>query len=231
VWKPEWLSRLETRDRTKTFDNFSQIQLDEELHPKFYQTIKDFADRFEPGVSRNGFYLSSNDSGVGKTHLLNAVANRLEERNITTAIISVIHFFDWSCNSGLMQTPEIEMIIQSLSSVPVLLLDDIGQELVDEYTLQKLYRIIDLRCTKQLPILYASSLVLPILYYRESEMYKNITIKIISRIEGTGPEMFIVADDYRANRVKNFKFPREDEPNDNDADLESNAKNEKNGVW
>ena len=219
VWKPEWLLQLEMNQRGMRFLNYSEEQ--RERRKKLFLAANEFAERYEQHMMMKGIYIFG-PTGVGKTHLLNAIANRLEERGIMAVVINVGRLIDW-LSAASAQHSEMEKIIQTLVSVPVLLLDEIGQEFANEWTIKKIYQLINLRYTARLPVLYASNQAPPDLYKRLSGVCPEVVEPLVSRIAGTCRIGFLDGEDYR---VEHSEFIDEDESNDNDTDLENNEKDE-----
>ena len=180
-------------DHKLTFATFPAEQ--RRRRPKLFAAAEQFAETFRDGLEMKGLYIFG-PAGVGKTHLLHAMINRLEERRIPSIIINADALFD-RLRSMIGEGKDIEPALETFSSVPVLAIDEIGQERPNHFTLEKLFRIVNQRFTRRLPTLYASNYAPHDLYMRLSDEFLAFTDPLKSRIIGMSRVGYLDGDDYR----------------------------------
>lgn len=174
-------------DSEFTFDNYPDEQ--RRNSPQTFQAALDFANGFEPPKEgeaipqayRQGLYLFG-PPGVGKTHLVLAVCNRLEERRVPVLFVRAESIFD-KLRGMLEQKQDIEPILEEYCRVPVLIIDELAQETPPtEFTIGKVFRIINTRFIEGLPTLFTSN-------YAPTEVYRNVPARIAAaaaeKIEAT----------------------------------------------
>lgn len=185
-------------DRSQTFSNFPREQ--RLRRPKLFAAVEAFANGYEAGKEESGFYIFG-PAGVGKTHLLNAMANRLEERRVPFILIRAEALFD-RLRSSLADGRDIEPALEAFSSVPVLFLDEIGQERANEFSLEKLFRIVNYRFSAKLPTVCASNYAPPDLYSRLHDSMTPVVDPLKSRLIGMSRVAYLDGDDFRLSHME-----------------------------
>ncbi len=180
-------------DRSCSFANFPEEQ--RRRHPQTVAFACKLADEYEVGASAKGLYVFG-PAGVGKTHLLHAIVNRLEQRRIPVIIVQAEAMFD-RLRREIGEGKEIDHTLEVFATVPVLALDEIGQERANEFTLEKLFRVINHRFSAQLPTLFASNYAPPDLYRRLPTDFVPLTDPLKSRIIGMTRAAYMDGDDFR----------------------------------
>ena len=132
-----------------------------------------------PDISFRDILLSGS-SGLGKTFLMNAIAERLIERGQNVLLVSAYTFLQMARKSYF----ESEIGVQELMEVPVLMLDDLGSEpLMQNITIEQLYFLVNERQNRGLSTIISTNLTLP-------ELRERYTERIVSRL--TDPKHCIV---------------------------------------
>jgi DNA replication protein DnaC len=107
-----------------------------------------------PDISFRDILLSGS-SGLGKTFLMNAMAERLIERGQNVLLVSAYTFLQMARKSYF----ESETGVQELMEVPVLMLDDLGSEpLMQNITREYLFTLLNERQTQQKHTVLATNL-------------------------------------------------------------------------
>jgi DNA replication protein DnaC len=111
-------------------------------------------------------------SGLGKTFLMHAMANRLIERGKNVLIISAYAFLQMARKSYF----ESETGVSELMDAPVLMLDDLGSEpMMQNVTIEQLFNLLNERQTRNLSTVISTNLNM-------EELRKRYTERIISRL-------------------------------------------------
>lgn len=185
----EWLERRRLKeleafsgkteaDGRFTFENFPEEQ--KRRFPDLYKAAVEFAETAEPGVPMKGLYIFG-PPGVGKTHLLLAIVNRLEERRVPTLFVRADMIFD-RLRSRIASGQDVEPIVEAYCRVPVLAIDEFAQERPSDFTLEKMFRIINARFTTARPTLFTSNYPPPEIYGRVARELEVLVDVMRSRI-------------------------------------------------
>lgn len=142
------------RDMTfETFDIFTGVTPDERINLERAAGVAwEFAQQPQDWLLLMGNY------GSGKTHLAAAIANTVQQRGDSVIFITVADLLD-----GLRQTFSAGATIsydqrfQSLRTVPLLILDDLGSEGGSAWAKEKLFQIINHRYLARLPTAFTTS--------------------------------------------------------------------------
>jgi len=147
-------------DLSFQFSNFPEEQ--KKRYPKLLGFAQNFANEFEIGQASPGLYMFG-PPGVGKTHLMLAVVNRLKERGIPCIVVRSDSIFD-RMRQIISENGDLESLLDACSTAPVLAIDEFAQERANEFTLEKLFRIINHRFHAKLPTLFTSNYSPPAIY-------------------------------------------------------------------
>ena len=157
---------LEKIELKSSFGNFKANKNNIEA----YNASRQFALKDGKGV----FLISP--PGMGKTHLAAATIKVLVARGKSCKFYKVTDMLGYlrSCFSEYSNISEAEAI-DDLARIDVLFLDDFGAERTTDYALDALYRVIDRRYRRELPIFATANLDL-------DELSKKIDDRIPSRL-------------------------------------------------
>lgn len=143
-----------------------------ELMGLVLQDCKDYAAQFGPRSPSLYFY---GDAGLGKTHLALSIAGQVLEQGYDVIYVSAQSAF-----SQLAQERREFVsgeLFPSMMEADLLVLDDLGSEFIDAFTLSRLYELVNSRMYRR-PTIYTSNIT------REDQMYQRYTEKIASRLLG-----------------------------------------------
>lgn len=187
--------------QTQSFENFSLSYYQNGGQPERMQKdvarLRQFAENFDRQTYRN--YLLIGGTGLGKTHLSTAVAKTVIERGFdvlyVTAIGAVKDFEarQFDRGSGMKNDPE------RYFEADLLIVDDLGTEVTNQFTLSCLYDLINTRIN-----FHRCTFLNTNLSYRELEARYNE--RITSRLLGEyHPILFAGADIRKQKLQKNMK--------------------------
>ncbi|MFD2168961.1 ATP-binding protein [Tumebacillus lipolyticus] len=171
-------------DKEYRFDNFPPEQA--RKHPELYAAAMEFAGGFDhrrhlidQAAPVKGLYIFGSP-GVGKTHLMLAICNKLDERQIPNIFVRADTIFD-KLRTMAATGQDMETVIEKYCTVPVLAIDEFAQERANEFTLDKMFRIINYRFSNKLPTLFTSNYEPPAVYKTFYDSTKTVDA-MISRI-------------------------------------------------
>lgn len=176
---------LQPRFRNASFKEFKK-----DLQPVAYKIAGEFAKGYEPGKEKKGLYFYG-EPGSGKTHLMAAIANYLIHKENVRFITSPELLL--SIRKAFGSTVSEEGLLDQLSKVPLLIIDDIGSEKPTEWVQETLFVLIDRRYTNLMPTLFTSN-------YSLDELKDRLGYRTASRIAEMTQVVELQANDYRIRK-------------------------------
>ncbi len=190
--------------RKQSFENFS---LDfyrknaEELRvmEHNFRTARQYAERFAlaEGMDAPKSLLFLGGTGLGKTHLSTAVARVVVERgydvfyNSAVGMISDFEFRRFG--NGLAATEGEDT--ERYTACDLLIIDDLGTEVVNQFTLSCLYHVLNTRLNLQKPTIISTNLT-------SAELRKTYTDRITSRLMGEYLLLPFYGTDVRKQKIQ-----------------------------
>lgn len=178
---------LPPRFHTATFKSF-----DRSLQPVAYKIAGEFAQKYKPTEQVKGLYFYG-QPGCGKTHLISAIANYLVDKESIRFITSPELLL--SIRKSFNSTTTEQGLLDQLSQVNLLIIDDIGSEKPTEWVQETLFVLIDRRYTNFMPTLFTSN-------YSLDQLKDRLGYRIASRIAEMGQVVELKANDYRIRKQK-----------------------------
>lgn len=150
---------------------------------KNYNLAKDFADNF--GKEEGETLLFFGKTGTGKTHLSTAIAKRVIERGFEVLYDSAQNIFTAFENDRFKSgygpyEPEATKFMEC----DLLIIDDLGTEFVNQFTISCLYNLINTRQNKGLSTIISTNLS----YEELSKKYED---RIFSRLVGSDSRVLL----------------------------------------
>lgn len=186
--------------KTETFESFNSSIIPDEPIPgqSFTQRQLTEAARRKcekwagsyPDVPYRNILLTGK-SGLGKTFLVHAMANRLIERGINVLTVSAYQFFQSARESYF----ERENSMDELMDVPVLMMDDLGSEpLMRNVTVELLFTLLNERLIRGKSTVISTNLTL-------EELRERYTERIVSRINDPHTGLVIILEGQDLRKV------------------------------
>lgn len=160
---------------------------------------KNYVSNFEEITKekRNGLFLSG-ECGVGKSHLVYAIANELITERKTSVICMTMIDLLLKLKSSYAENKTEEAILKIYENCSLLIIDDLGKEKPTEWALQMIYAIIDRRYNALKPVIITTN-------YGAKELIEKFTINddsstaeaIVDRLFEMCQYLFIDGDSYR----------------------------------
>lgn len=190
--------------KTQSFDNFSlsYYQKNAEESTKMahvYQKAREYAENFSLGADAPtpNSLLFLGGTGLGKTHLSTAIARTVIERgydvfyNSAVGMISDFEFRRFG--NGLAQSDGDNT--ERYTECDLLIIDDLGTEVVNQFTLSCLYYVINTRLNLKKPTIISTNLTSP-------ELRKTYTDRITSRLMGEYKLLAFYGTDVRRQKIE-----------------------------
>jgi primosomal protein DnaI len=171
-------------------------------YPRVVQFAEEFSESYEVGEAGVGVYLFG-PPGVGKTHLMLGVLNRLRERGIPSLFVRSDSIFD-RMRHIIADNGDLEPLLEAYATVPVLGIDEFAQERANEFTLEKLFRIINHRFHSKLPTWFTSNYAPPHVYRKNGSDLHDSVSPLRSRIMQMTKLAKIDGDDARQRNLESL---------------------------
>ena len=183
--------------RTQSFDTFSPDfygASEERARMEFnFKKMRDYAEQFS---SASDNLLLVGATGLGKTHLSTAVARRVIDRGFDVYYASALQMFSdfehTRFGSGLADAPAVD--VSRYSECELLILDDLGTEVTNQFTNSCLYLVINNRINLRRPTIISTNL-------SSKEIKERYTDRIASRILGDFKPLLFVGTDVRRQKM------------------------------
>lgn len=154
---------------------------------KVYEYCKAYAEDF---TTKSKNLLMMGATGLGKTHLSLAIANRVIEKGYDVYYDSIQNIMDKLEKEHFGRLPREESIKDDILSCDLLIIDDLGVEFTTQFTVAELHSIINTRILRCLPTIISTNLEL-------SDIEKQYSQRIASRIIGTSMPLRFCGNDIR----------------------------------
>jgi len=186
--------------KRQNFDNFNLGYYNQspEINKRMttiYNFLKAYAENFD--VSKSGNLALFGGTGLGKTHLSSAVAGAVIEKGNDVYYISATNVFAdfeqkrFGNSSSYESTGEIDQYF----TCDLLIIDDLGSEMINQFTVSCLYNVINSRLNHKKPTIISSNLT-------QEEFRKKYWDRISSRVFGEYLVLPFVGNDIRQQKMK-----------------------------
>lgn len=186
--------------KEQTFDNFSleYYKQNAENYKKMtevYNIMRQYAESFAANSGDNLALFGG--TGLGKTHLSSALAGRLIERGFdvlyTGAVNMISDFENRRFGNGLSEESG---STDRYTDCELLIIDDLGTEVVNQFTVSCIYNVINTRLNKKLSTVLSTNL-------SPAEFRQKYWDRITSRVLGEYIILQFNGTDIRAQKLKN----------------------------
>jgi len=153
-------SRLDHVLEEENFSTLSYEVYDEEQKasmPGVIRTCLDFTETFGKEFKNLLFYGSV---GTGKTFLSNCIAKELLDKGHSVIYFTSFQLFEFFSSMGYRDTENFRQYCEALLDSELLILDDMGTELPNTFTVSKLFQILNERALSQKSTIISTNLSL-----------------------------------------------------------------------
>ena len=184
--------------RTQTFETFSLDYYRQD--PKVYERMahnlrimRNFATEFSTDRMHNLLLMGS--TGLGKTHLSSAVARAVIDRGFDVQYVTAVGMlsdFEYQRFGNSISGDEGENVARYYDC-DLLIIDDLGTEVINQFTLSCVYNVINIRLTRKKSTIISTNLM-------QRELLDKYWDRVTSRLFGEYLPLVFVGTDVR--RVK-----------------------------
>ncbi len=191
----------ENFDTFKTDYYSKEIPADKQISPydniqKILVRSKEFVDCFNDAQTPKQNLLIYGETGLGKTFLTNCIAKSVLDKGYSVLYLSANELFEQVLAEYIMhQKIELEDLYKYVYNSELLIIDDLGTELTNNFVLTQLFEIINKRYTRGLATLISTNLSMKQLRDKYSE-------RIMSRIVANYTVFNIYGDNIRYQKRK-----------------------------
>lgn len=157
---------------------------------------KNFTDAFSNTSKNRGNILIYGESGLGKTFLTNCIAKELLDKGHSVLYLSANELFNSLGDYLMNQKSGLEELYKCIYNSELLIIDDLGNELTNNFVTSQLFEIINQRQIYGLSTLISTNHNIKELQIRYSE-------KIMSRIIADYTVIHFYGDNIRIQKRKN----------------------------
>lgn len=178
-----------------TFESFDTNYYPEEMDgvcpKKKAEIIKENCKRYATSFTKSSkSLLFMGNTGLGKTHLSLAIANVVINRGYSVIYGTAQNILRDLQNENFGRTDNLRYFENEILSTDLLILDDLGTEFKNQFTVSCLYNIINSRLCAKLPTIISTN-------YTFEELEEKYDQRITSRITGQYSTLILVGNDIR----------------------------------
>ena len=181
---------------SQSFENFSLDSLegeDRERMEQYYSSLVKYADEFS--VKTAASLLMVGGTGLGKTHLSSAVAKRIIDRGFDVVYENAQNiFFDFERDRFSDRFNGEEPVSFKYLDCDLLIIDDLGSEMISSFSVSCLYNLINSRLNKGLPIIVSTN-------FTSEALRKKYDDRITSRLFGEFTILLFTGKDQRRKKL------------------------------
>ena len=161
-------SLIESKFKNATLENFRQTKQNEKL----WKMTKRYIEEFQAMYEENQGLLLWGPVGTGKSFAAACIANELLARMTTVIMTSFVKILQ-----DIFQTDEAPYL-EKLNKAKLLIIDDLGTERNTDYSLEKVYSVIDSRYRVGKPLILTTNLSMREMMEEQDIRYKRIYDRI-----------------------------------------------------
>ena len=157
---------------------------------------RDYAENFKPGASRNLLFIGN--TGLGKTHLSTAIAKKVIEGGCDVVYDTAQNIFADFEIEHFSRNRDEEDRTSRYFDCDLLIIDDLGSEMSNQFTVSVLYLLINTRLNRGLSTMISTNL-------NQKELRERYWDRITSRLFGEYRILLFLGTDVRAQKIRQGK--------------------------
>ena len=187
--------------RTQSFDSFSldyyKNPADRETMRRNLEEAKEYVEIFSDTSAHNIMMFGA--TGLGKTHLSTAIAKAVIDRGYDVVYDTAQNIFSDFENERFNRsynTGDEEKSTDRYFACDLLIIDDLGAELSNQFTVSCLYNLLNTRLNHGRSVIISTNLTYP-------EIIKRYTERVSSRLLGEYHQFHFTGSDVRMEKIRN----------------------------
>ena len=185
--------------RTQTFESFSldYYRNDPNTYERMAHNLKvmqKYAAEFSADTMKNLLLMGA--TGLGKTHLSSAVAREIIDRGYDVQYVTAVGMladFEYQRFGNSINGDDGENVARYYDC-DLLIIDDLGTEVINQFTLSCLYNVINIRLTRRKSTVISTNLM-------QRELLEKYWDRVTSRLFGEYLPLMFVGSDVRRARI------------------------------
>jgi DNA replication protein DnaC len=164
-----------------------------DLMRKNLEYLKDYAENFDVKSSQS--VLMMGGTGLGKTHLSSAVAREVIGKGNDVFYTGAIDLFSqFEIQKFKSYNNEPNELIERYFECDLLIIDDLGTEMINQFSVSTLYNLLNDRLSRKKPTIVSTNL-------SQDDIKNKYTDRITSRLFGEYKVLFFAGTDIRAQKL------------------------------
>lgn len=183
----------------QSFDNFSlnyYVGADRQKMEFALSKVKNFADNFTAETAESFLFLGG--TGLGKTHLSTAAAKTVIDRGYDVVYETAQNMFADFETERFHSDKESARETSRYFECDLLIIDDLGTEVSNNFTVSCLYNVINTRQNERKPMMISTNL-------DAAELRRRYSDRITSRLLGEFLLLMFSGEDVRLQKIRNDK--------------------------
>ena len=183
--------------KSQTFENFELKYYSGEALPRMKTIVdiaKAYAEKFEP--EKSGSIIMMGNTGLGKTHLSSAIGGVIAKKGndvYYTGAVDMLADFEAE-RFRYDRGDEIAAAVEKYFSCDLLIIDDLGTELINQFSTSSLYNLLNSRLVKKKATIINTN-------FTRDELRKKYQDRITSRIFGEYTVLPFLGTDIREKKI------------------------------
>lgn len=184
---------------TQTFESFSldYYQNDPKIYANMERVLsvmRAYAESFDPTRSQSLALFGG--TGLGKTHLSSAVAREVLKKGYDVLYVTALDLMaDFEAEQFGQRSVARGELTDKYFECDLLIIDDLGTELVNQFTVSVVYNLLNIRINRKAPTILSTNL-------GQKELLAKYNDRITSRIFGEFRPLLFLGADVRMQKIK-----------------------------
>ncbi len=184
--------------KSQTFDNFELRYYSGEALPRMKTIVdiaKAYAERFE--AEKSGSIIMMGNTGLGKTHISSAIGGVVAKKGNDVYYTGAVDMLaDFETDRFGDHGADRESVTDKYFSCDLLIIDDLGTELINQFSTSSLYNLLNSRLVKKKATIINTN-------FTRDELRKKYQDRITSRIFGEYTVLPFLGTDIREKKIMN----------------------------
>jgi len=175
----EKTKKMTPRQATQTFSSFSVSRESQAIYDKCYDYARNFSKHTRRGLMLMGNY------GTGKTHMAMAILREILKNGIAGVFVSMPDLVNDLIMS--FKTDDQSTKYETALTKKLVVIDDLGAERLRDWVKEYIYRLINTRYLKEMPMILTTNLSIPELEEHIGKAAVDRLVEICDIIPFEGP--------------------------------------------